>query len=88
MLVKDIIADIAIQQTLTRRRDFDVFATMNPNGDYMSNALAAQVGGIGIAPGENINFEIRVALFHAMHGAAPRYADQDRTNPDSVILSG
>jgi isocitrate dehydrogenase len=88
LLVKDVIADIAFQQTLTRPTDFDVIATMNLNGDYLSDALAAQVGGIGIAPGGNINFETGTAVFEATHGTAPKYADQDVVNPGSVILSG
>jgi isocitrate dehydrogenase len=86
--VKDAIADIAFQQTITRAREFDVIATMNLNGDYLSDALAAQVGGIGIAPGGNINYETGVAIFEATHGTAPKYADQDKVNPGSVILSG
>ena len=88
LLVKDVIADIAFQQTLTRSTDFDVIATMNLNGDYLSDALAAQVGGIGIAPGGNINFETGAAVFEATHGTAPKYADLDVVNPGSVILSG
>ena len=88
LLIKDVIADIAFQQTLTRATDFDVIATMNLNGDYLSDALAAQVGGIGIAPGGNINFETGAAVFEATHGTAPKYADQDVVNPGSVILSG
>lgn len=88
LLVKDAIADIAFQQTITRAREFDVIATMNLNGDYLSDALAAQVGGIGIAPGGNINYETGVAIFEATHGTAPKYADQDKVNPGSVILSG
>jgi isocitrate dehydrogenase len=88
LLVKDAIADIAFQQTLTRAAEFDVIATMNLNGDYLSDALAAQVGGIGIAPGGNINFETGAAVFEATHGTAPKYADQDKVNPGSVILSG
>ena len=88
LLVKDVIADIAFQQTLTRAADFDVIATMNLNGDYLSDALAAQVGGIGIAPGGNLNFETGHAVFEATHGTAPKYADQDVVNPGSVILSG
>jgi isocitrate dehydrogenase len=88
LLVKDVIADIAFQQTITRAADFDVIATMNLNGDYLSDALAAQVGGIGIAPGGNINFETGHAVFEATHGTAPKYADQDVVNPGSVILSG
>jgi isocitrate dehydrogenase len=88
LLVKDAIADIAFQQTITRAREFDVIATMNLNGDYISDALAAQVGGIGIAPGGNINFESGAAIFEATHGTAPKYANQDKVNPGSVILSG
>ena len=88
ILVKDVIADIAFQQTLTRPREFDVIATMNLNGDYLSDALAAQVGGIGIAPGGNINYETGHAVFEATHGTAPKYADKDVVNPGSVILSG
>jgi isocitrate dehydrogenase len=88
LLMKDAIADIAFQQTITRAREFDVIATMNLNGDYLSDALAAQVGGIGIAPGGNINYETGLALFEATHGTAPKYADQDKVNPGSVILSG
>jgi isocitrate dehydrogenase len=88
LLVKDAIADIAFQQTITRAREFDVIATMNLNGDYLSDALAAQVGGIGIAPGGNINYETGHAIFEATHGTAPKYADLDQDNPGSVILSG
>ena len=88
ILVKDTIADIFLQQILTRPSEFDVVATMNLNGDYMSDALAAQVGGIGIAPGANINYETGVALFEATHGTAPKYANQDKVNPSSVVLSG
>jgi isocitrate dehydrogenase len=88
ILVKDTIADIFLQQILTRPGDFDVVTTMNLNGDYMSDALAAQVGGIGIAPGANINYETGVSLFEATHGTAPKYAGQDKVNPSSVILSG
>lgn len=87
-LVKDVIADIVLQQILTRPREFDVIATMNLNGDYISDALAAQVGGIGIAPGGNINYETGRAIFEATHGTAPKYANQDKVNPGSVILSG
>ena len=86
--VKDTIADIFFQQALTRPEEFDVIATMNLNGDYMSDALAAQVGGIGIAPGGNINFKTGHAIFEATHGTAPKYAGQDKVNPGSVILSG
>ena len=88
LLVKDVIADIVFQQTLTRPREFDVIATMNLNGDYLSDALAAQVGGIGIAPGGNINYDTGHAVFEATHGTAPKYADKDMVNPGSVILSG
>lgn len=88
LLIKDAIADIAFQQTITRALEFDVIATMNLNGDYISDALAAQVGGIGIAPGGNINYETGAAIFEATHGTAPKYADQDKVNPGSVILSG
>ena len=88
ILVKDAIADITLQQVLTRAKEFDVIATMNLNGDYVSDALAAQVGGIGIAPGGNINYDSGHAIFEATHGTAPKYADQDKVNPGSVILSG
>jgi isocitrate dehydrogenase len=88
ILVKDAIADIALQQVLTRPTDFDVIATLNLNGDYLSDALAAQVGGIGIAPGANINYVTGHAIFEATHGTAPKYADKDVVNPGSVILSG
>jgi isocitrate dehydrogenase len=88
LLVKDVIADIALQQVLTRPEEFDVIATLNLNGDYLSDALAAQVGGIGIAPGGNINYATGHAVFEATHGTAPKYADQDKVNPGSVILSG
>ncbi|MBN2500936.1 MAG: NADP-dependent isocitrate dehydrogenase [Anaerolineales bacterium] len=88
LLVKDVIADIVFQQTITRAREFDVLATMNLNGDYLSDALAAQVGGIGIAPGGNINYTTGEAIFEATHGTAPKYADLDQVNPGSVILSG
>jgi len=88
LLIKDAIADIVFQQTITRAREFDVIATMNLNGDYISDALAAQVGGIGIAPGGNINYQTGAAIFEATHGTAPKYADQDKVNPGSVILSG
>jgi isocitrate dehydrogenase len=88
LLVRDSIADITLQQTLTRPRDFDVIATMNLNGDYLSDALAAQVGGIGIAPGGNINYITGHAIFEATHGTAPKYADKDQVNPGSVVLSG
>ena len=88
LLIKDFIADNVFQQMLLRPRDFDVLATMNLNGDYLSDALAAQVGGIGIAPGGNINYANGHAVFEATHGTAPKYADQDKVNPGSVILSG
>jgi isocitrate dehydrogenase len=88
ILVKDNIADITLQQVLTRPDEFDVVATMNLNGDYLSDALAAQVGGIGIAPGANINYVTGHAIFEATHGTAPKYANQDKVNPGSVILSG
>ncbi|WP_274652225.1 NADP-dependent isocitrate dehydrogenase [Paenibacillus humicola] len=88
VIVKDAIADIALQQVLTRPTDFDVIATLNLNGDYLSDALAAQVGGIGIAPGANINYLTGHAIFEATHGTAPKYADLDVVNPGSVILSG
>ena len=87
-LIKDAIADITLQQVLTRPEEFDVIATPNLNGDYLSDALAAQVGGIGIAPGANINYDTGHALFEATHGTAPKYADKDVINPGSVILSG
>jgi len=88
LLVRDAIADITLQQVLTRPKDFDVIATMNLNGDYLSDALAAQVGGIGIAPGGNINYQTGHAIFEATHGTAPKYAGLDKVNPGSVILSG
>ncbi len=88
LIVKDSIADIFLQQILTRPNEFDVVATMNLNGDYISDALAAQVGGIGIAPGANINYESGHAIFEATHGTAPKYAGLDKVNPSSVILSG
>ncbi|MBU6413543.1 MAG: NADP-dependent isocitrate dehydrogenase [Planctomycetes bacterium] len=88
LLIKDSIADITLQQILTRTKDFDVVATMNLNGDYLSDALAAQVGGIGIAPGGNINYHTGHAIFEATHGTAPKYANLDQVNPGSVILSG
>jgi isocitrate dehydrogenase len=88
ILVKDAIADITLQQVLTRPEDFDVIATLNLNGDYLSDALAAQVGGIGIAPGGNINYHTGHAIFEATHGTAPKYANLDRVNPGSVVLSG
>ena len=82
------IADITLQQVLTRPGEFDVIATLNLNGDYLSDALAAQVGGIGIAPGGNINYKTGHAVFEATHGTAPKYANQDKVNPGSVVLSG
>jgi isocitrate dehydrogenase len=88
IIVKDAIADITLQQVLTRPEEFDVIATLNLNGDYLSDALAAQVGGIGIAPGGNINYISGHAVFEATHGTAPKYADLDKVNPGSVILSG
>src|SRR3984893_12595681 len=88
LLVKDTIADITLQQVLTRPEDFDVIATTNLNGDYLSDALAAQVGGIGIAPGANINYVSGHGIFEATHGTAPKYAGQDKVNPGSVLLSG
>jgi isocitrate dehydrogenase len=88
LMMKDSIADITLQQVLTRTKDFDVVATMNLNGDYLSDALAAQVGGIGIAPGANINYTTGHAIFEATHGTAPKYANLDQVNPGSVILSG
>ena len=88
IIVKDAIADIFLQQILTRPREFSVVATLNLNGDYISDALAAQVGGIGIAPGANINYETGHAIFEATHGTAPKYAGLDKVNPSSVILSG
>jgi isocitrate dehydrogenase len=88
LLIKDVIADIVFQQTITRPTEFDVLATMNLNGDYLSDALAAQVGGIGIAPGGNINYTTGHAVFEATHGTAPKYADKDVVNPGSLILSG
>ncbi|MEP6685195.1 MAG: NADP-dependent isocitrate dehydrogenase [Verrucomicrobiota bacterium] len=88
IVIKDAIADITLQQVLTRPEDFDVIATLNLNGDYLSDALAAQVGGIGIAPGGNINYITGHAVFEATHGTAPKYANQDKVNPGSVILSG
>jgi isocitrate dehydrogenase len=88
VIVKDAIADITLQQVLTRPEEFDVIATTNLNGDYLSDALAAQVGGIGIAPGGNINYLTGHAVFEATHGTAPKYANLDKVNPGSVILSG
>ncbi|MED7634192.1 UNVERIFIED_CONTAM: NADP-dependent isocitrate dehydrogenase, partial [Lactobacillus paragasseri] len=86
--IKESIADSCSQQRVTRPKEFDVVATMNLNGDYISDALAAQVGGIGIAPGANINYETGHAIFEATHGTAPKYAGLDKVNPSSVILSG
>src|SRR6202030_3336323 len=88
VIIKDAIADITLQQVLTRPEEFDVIATLNLNGDYLSDALAAQVGGIGIAPGGNINYATGHAVFEATHGTAPKYANQDKVNPGSVVLSG
>ncbi|MFM7817855.1 MAG: isocitrate/isopropylmalate family dehydrogenase, partial [Verrucomicrobiota bacterium] len=88
IVIKDSIADITLQQVLTRPTDFDVIATLNLNGDYLSDALAAQVGGIGIAPGGNINYVTGHAIFEATHGTAPKYAGKDVVNPGSVVLSG
>ena len=88
IVIKDAIADITLQQVLTRPDEFDVIATPNLNGDYLSDALAAQVGGIGIAPGGNINYVTGHAIFEATHGTAPKYANKDKVNPGSVILSG
>lgn len=88
IVIKDVIADAFLQQILLRPKDYDVVATLNLNGDYISDALAAQVGGIGIAPGGNINYKSGVAMFEATHGTAPKYAGQDKVNPGSVILSG
>jgi isocitrate dehydrogenase len=88
IVIKDAIADITLQQVLTRPEDFDVIATLNLNGDYLSDALAAQVGGIGIAPGGNINYITGHAIFEATHGTAPKYANLDKVNPGSLILSG
>ena len=88
LIIKDSIADITLQQVLTRPTDFDVIATLNLNGDYLSDALAAQVGGIGIAPGGNINYLTGHAIFEATHGTAPKYANKDVVNPGSVVLSG
>ena len=86
--MKDAIADITLQQVLTRPDEFDVIATLNLNGDYLSDALAAQVGGMGIAPGGNINYLTGHAVFEATHGTAPKYANLDKVNPGSVVLSG
>jgi len=88
VIIKDVIADAFLQQILTRPGDYSVIATLNLNGDYISDALAAIVGGIGIAPGANINFDTGHAIFEATHGTAPKYAGQDKVNPGSVILSG
>jgi isocitrate dehydrogenase len=88
IIIKDSIADAFLQQILLRPADYDVIATLNLNGDYVSDALAAQVGGIGIAPGANINYITGHAIFEATHGTAPKYADLDKVNPGSVILSG
>ena len=88
IIIKDVIADAFLQQILTRPDEYDVIATMNLNGDYISDALAAQVGGIGIAPGANINYQTGKAIFEATHGTAPKYAGLDKVNPSSVILSG
>ncbi len=88
LLIKDAIADAFLQQILTRANEFDVIATLNLNGDYLSDALAAQVGGIGIAPGANINYDTGAAIFEATHGTAPKYAGKDMVNPGSIILSG
>lgn len=88
LIIKDVIADIFLQHILTRPSEFDVIVTMNLNGDYISDALAAQIGGIGIAPGANVNYESGAAMFEATHGSAPKYADQDKANPSSLILSG
>jgi isocitrate dehydrogenase len=88
IVVKDVIADAFLQQILTRPKEYDVIATMNLNGDYISDALAAQVGGIGISPGANINYMTGKALFEATHGTAPKYSGLDKVNPSSVILSG
>jgi isocitrate dehydrogenase len=88
IIIKDVIADAFLQQILLRPKEYDVIACMNLNGDYISDALAAQVGGIGIAPGGNINYHTGHAIFEATHGTAPKYAGQDKVNPSSVILSG
>ena len=85
--MKDVIADAMLQQVLTRPREYGVLTTMNLNGDYISDALAAQVGGIGIAPGANINYDTGISIFEATHGTAPKYAGQDKVNPGSLILS-
>jgi isocitrate dehydrogenase len=88
LIVKDVIADNFLQQILLRPKEYDVIATLNLNGDYISDALAAMVGGIGIAPGANINYDNGCAMFEATHGTAPKYANQDKVNPSSVLLSG
>jgi len=88
IIIKDVITDAFLQQILTRPAEYSVIATLNLNGDYISDALAAIVGGIGIAPGANINFETGHAIFEATHGTAPQYAGQDKVNPGSVVLSG
>ena len=88
LVIKDVLADIFLQQVLTRPEEFDIIATTNLNGDYFSEALAAQVGGVGMAPGGNINYETHLAIFEATHGTAPKYAGQDKVNPGSLILSG
>src|SRR2546427_7721127 len=88
VVIKDVIADAFLQQILLRPAEYDVIATLNLNGDYISDALAAQVGGIGIAPGANINYHSGHAIFEATHGTAPKYAGQDKVNPGSLILSG
>ena len=87
IVIKDVIADAMLQQVLTRPREYGVLATINLNGDYISDALAAQVGGIGIAPGANINYDTGISIFEATHGTAPKYAGQDKVNPGSLILS-
>jgi isocitrate dehydrogenase len=87
ILIKDVIADAMLQQILTRPREYGVLVTMNLNGDYISDALAAQVGGIGIAPGANINYDTGISIFEATHGTAPKYTGQDKVNPGSLILS-
>jgi len=88
IIIKDVIADAFLQQILLRPAEYEVIATLNLNGDYISDALAAAVGGIGIAPGANINYQSGIAIFEATHGTAPKYAGQDKVNPSSVILSG
>jgi isocitrate dehydrogenase len=88
IIIKDVIADAFLQQILTRPAEYSIIATLNLNGDYISDALAAIVGGIGIAPGANINYETGLAIFEATHGTAPKYAGQDKVNPGSLILSG